>query len=98
LIPDVNRPKWGFKIYYVLFILGGIALFAYLLRDFPTDRWRDIFLFVCLIILADSAQISLPRGGASIYASSPIDLAGIVLFGPAAMAAIEGFATLGAPS
>ena len=39
-------------------------------------------------------QISLPRGGASIYASSPIDLAGIVLFGPAVMAVIEGIATL----
>jgi len=91
---DANKPNWGFKLYYILFVIGGIVLFAYLLRDFPTSRWRDIFLFVCLIILADSAQISLPRGGASIYASSPIDLAGIVLFGPAAMAVIEGFATL----
>jgi hypothetical protein len=91
---DINRSNWGFKLYYFLFIVAGLAFFAYLLRDFPGDHWRDIFLFVCLIILADSAQISLPRGGASIYASSPIDLAGIVLFGPAAMAVIEGIATI----
>ncbi|MDD4858409.1 MAG: HD-GYP domain-containing protein, partial [Candidatus Krumholzibacteria bacterium] len=77
-----------------LFIAAGLVFFAYLLRDFPENHWRDIFLFICLIILADSAQISLPRGGASIYASSPIDLAGIVLFGPAAMAVIEGIATI----
>jgi putative nucleotidyltransferase with HDIG domain len=90
----VNKSKWGFKLYYYLFIAAGLAFFVYLLRLFPGGHWRDIFLFICLIILADSAQISLPRGGASIYASSPIDLAGIVLFGPAVMAVIEGIATL----
>lgn len=91
---ETNKATWGFKLYYFLFVLAGAAFFLYLVQDFPGDRWRDIFLFVCLIILADSAQISLPRGGASIYASSPIDLAGIMLFGPAVMAAIEGIATL----
>jgi putative nucleotidyltransferase with HDIG domain len=94
LTKEVNKSGWGFKLYYALFVLAGVIFLTYLLRDFPGNRWRDIFLFVCLIILADSAQISLPRGGASIYASSPIDLAGIVLFGPAVMAAIEGFATI----
>lgn len=91
---DTEKSNWGFKLYYFLFIAAGLVFFAYLLRDFPENHWRDIFLFICLIILADSAQISLPRGGASIYASSPIDLAGIVLFGPAAMAVIEGIATI----
>ena len=78
---DVNRARWGFRLYYFLLVAAGILFFAYLLGDFPSGRWRDIFLFICLIIIADSVQISLPRGGASIYASSPIDLAGIVLFG-----------------
>jgi putative nucleotidyltransferase with HDIG domain len=94
LIKDTNKSSWGFKLYYFLFVLAGAAFVIYLLRGFPGNHWRDIFLFVCLIILADSAQISLPRGGASIYASSPIDLAGIVLFGPAVMAVIEGIATI----
>jgi putative nucleotidyltransferase with HDIG domain len=91
---EKTKTTWGFRLYYVLFVLIGAAFFAFLVRDFPGGHWRDIFLFVCLIILADSAQISLPRGGASIYASSPIDLAGIMLFGPAVMATIEGIATL----
>jgi putative nucleotidyltransferase with HDIG domain len=94
LIKDTNKSSWGFRLYYFLFVLAGAAFVIYLLRDFPANHWRDIFLFVCLIILADSAQISLPRGGASIYASSPIDLAGIMLFGPAVMAVIEGIATI----
>jgi len=94
LTKEIKKSRWGFKLYYLFIVLAGLAFFVYLTRDFPTNRWRDIFLFVCLIILADSAQISLPRGGASIYASSPIDLAGIMLFGPAVMAVIEGIATL----
>jgi putative nucleotidyltransferase with HDIG domain len=94
LTKEPTRSKWGFRLYYVFIVLAGLAFFLYLTRDFPSNHWRDIFLFVCLIILADSAQISLPRGGASIYASSPIDLAGIMLFGPAVMAVIEGIATL----
>jgi putative nucleotidyltransferase with HDIG domain len=90
----INKAQWGFRLYYLFYVLAGIALFIYLLRGFPNDRWRDILLFVCLIVIADSVQISLPRGGASIYASSPIDLAGIVLFGPAVMAFIEAVATV----
>ncbi|MCX5752839.1 MAG: hypothetical protein NTW97_04225, partial [Candidatus Krumholzibacteria bacterium] len=91
---ETKRSSWGFRLYYLFIVLAGVAFFFYLTRNFPGNHWRDIFLFVCLIILADSAQISLPRGGASIYASSPIDLAGIMLFGPAVMAVIEGIATL----
>jgi putative nucleotidyltransferase with HDIG domain len=94
LTKETKRSSWGFRLYYLFIVLAGLAFFVYLTRGFPGDHWRDIFLFVCLIILADSAQISLPRGGASIYASSPIDLAGIMLFGPAVMAVIEGIATL----
>ena len=90
----VNKANWGFRLYYFLFIAAGLAFFLYLLADFPRNHWRDIFLFICLIVIADSVQISLPRGGASIYASSPIDLAGIVLFGPAVMAVTEGIATI----
>ncbi|HSG27762.1 MAG TPA: hypothetical protein VLA34_04720, partial [Candidatus Krumholzibacterium sp.] len=84
----------GFKLYYTAFIFAGYAFLAYFIRELPSDHWRDIFLFLVLIIIADSVQISLPKGGASIYASSPIDLAGIVLFGPAVMAVVEAVATL----
>jgi putative nucleotidyltransferase with HDIG domain len=89
---EKNGP--GFKIFYALYVIVGIVFFVYLLMDFPGDHWRDIFLFVALVIIADSVQISLPRGGASIYASSPIDLAGIVLFGPAVMVVVEAVSTL----
>jgi putative nucleotidyltransferase with HDIG domain len=78
-----------FKAFYVLYILFGFAFFAFLMQDFPLDRFREILLFIALIVIADTAQITLPRGGASIYASSPIDLAAIVLLGPAAIAFIE---------
>jgi len=90
----MNSVSRGFKIYYSLYILAGLALFAYLMQDFPVDRWRDLILFITLMIIADSVQTNLPRGGASIYASSVIDIAGIVLFGPAFMAVVEAVATV----
>jgi putative nucleotidyltransferase with HDIG domain len=89
-----STSTWGFKLYYGLFVLAGFALLAWFARTLPADHWRDLVLFFILIVIADSVQISLPRGGASIYASSPIDLAGIVLFGPAVMAVCEAAATL----
>ncbi len=64
------------------------------MREFPVERFRDVLLFIALIIVADTAQIALPRGGASIYASSPIDLAAIVLLGAPATVFIEAVATL----
>jgi putative nucleotidyltransferase with HDIG domain len=84
----VNASIW-FKFFYVLYIIFGFAFFAFLMQDFPLDRFREILLFIALIVIADTAQITLPRGGASIYASSPIDLAAIVLLGPSAVAFIE---------
>lgn len=88
------NTNWKFKSYYFLFIAAGVALFVYLVGDLPINRWKDIVLFIFLIIIADSVQITLPRGGASIYASSPIDLAGIVLFGPGVMVVVEAIATI----
>ena len=91
---ELKTSSLKFKIFYLGFIVFGALLFAYLMREFPLDRYRDVVLFITLIIIADTAQIALPRGGASIYASSPIDLAAIMLFGPAAIAFIEAVATL----
>ena len=89
-----KKTGWGFKLYYFLYIIAGVGFFLFLMRDLPGDRWRDIILFISLIVIADSVQIKLPRGGASIYASSPVDLAGIILFGPAVMAVAEAIATV----
>jgi putative nucleotidyltransferase with HDIG domain len=91
---ELSNTSVAFKVYYFAFILAGFALFSYLMRDFPLERFREILLFITLIVVADTAQITLPRGGASIYASSPIDLAGIVLLGPSAMALVEAVASL----
>jgi putative nucleotidyltransferase with HDIG domain len=52
-----------------------------------------VLLFIALIIAADTAQINLPMGGASIYASSPIDLAAILIFGAPATAFMEAIST-----
>ena len=89
-----KKSSAGFRLFYVSFIIVGFVFFAYLMRDFPVTHFKDILLFVALIIIADTAQISLPRGGASIYASSPVDLASILLFGAPAAALIEAVATL----
>ena len=94
MVTGMNKNNWGFKLYYGLYVIAGLAFFAYLIGELPSGHWRDIILFICLVVIADSVQISLPRGGASIYASSPIDLAGIVLFGPAVMAVVEAVATV----
>jgi len=89
-----KKSTAGFRLFYVSFIIVGFVFFGYLMRDFPITHFKDILLFVLLIIIADTAQISLPRGGASIYASSPVDLASILLFGAPAAALIEAIATM----
>lgn len=91
----IRNSSAAFKLFYFGYVALGFVFFAILMgRDFPIDHARDILLFITLIIVADTAQISLPRGGASIYASSPIDLAAIVLFGASASAFIEAIAAL----
>lgn len=90
---EASTSTIWFKVFYVTFILFGLLFFFYLVRDFPVHHFKEILLFVTLIVIADTAQISLPRGGASIYASSPIDLAAIILLGPAATAIIEAVAS-----
>ena len=94
MIREFKDTSLKFKVYYVLFITAGTVLFIYFMKNLPPGIWKDIALFASIIIVADSVQISLPKGGASIYASSPVDLAGIILFGPAAMALTEAIATL----
>ena len=91
---ELKNSTASFKIFYFAFIAVGIAFFAYLMREFPIAHIKDILLFIGLIILADTAPITLPRGGASIAASSPIDLAAIMLFGTPAAALIEAVAAL----
>jgi len=83
----------AFKLYYFGFILAGFLLFAILVRDFPLPRFPEVLLFAFMIVVADTAQIALPRGGASIYASSPLDLAAIVLLGPSAAVLVEAIAS-----
>jgi len=83
----------AFKLYYFGFIILGFLFFAYLVRDFPLPRFPEVLLFAFMIVLADTAQITLPRGGASIYASSPLDLAAIVLLGPSAAVLVEAIAS-----
>ncbi|HEX6791460.1 MAG TPA: HD-GYP domain-containing protein [Candidatus Krumholzibacteria bacterium] len=87
-----DSPR-AFKLYYFTFIALGFLLFAYIVRDFPLQRFPEVLVFAFLIVVADSAQITLPRGGASIYASSPFDLAAVVLLGPAAAVLVEAIAS-----
>jgi len=90
---EFRESPLAFKVYYFTFIALGFLLFAYLVRAFPLQRFPEVLLFSFLIVVADSAQITLPRGGASIYASSPFDLAAIVLLGPAAAVLVEAIAS-----
>lgn len=89
---EFRESPLAFKVYYFAFIALGFLLFTYLVRAFPLQRFPEVLLFSFLIVVADSAQITLPRGGASIYASSPFDLAAIVLLGPAAAVLVEAIA------
>ena len=91
---ELLESSLAFRAYYVVYVIAGLLLFSYLVPGFPLDRFKEALLFVALIVVADMAQISLPRGGASIYASSPIDLAGIVLLGAPAMVVVEAAASL----
>ncbi len=90
---EFRESPAAFKVYYFTFIVLGFLLFAWLVRAFPLQRFPEVLLFTFLIVIADSAQITLPRGGASIYASSPFDLAAIVLLGPAAAVLVEAIAS-----
>ncbi|MEE9270238.1 MAG: HD-GYP domain-containing protein [Candidatus Krumholzibacteria bacterium] len=93
MVQGIKNSTVAFKLFYFLYIILGFLLFAYLMRDFPLERFRGVILFIALIIVADTAQITLPMGGASIYASSPIDLASILIFGAPATAFIEAIST-----
>ncbi|MCD6379422.1 HD domain-containing protein, partial [bacterium] len=84
-----DKTNWAFRIYYVAFVLAGIAALSYFAGKLPQGHWGDIFLFAVLIIIADFVQVSLPSGGSSISTSSAIDFAGIILFGPAVMVVVE---------
>jgi putative nucleotidyltransferase with HDIG domain len=90
---EFRESPLAFKVYYFAFIALGFLLFAFLVREFPLQRFPEVLVFAFLIVVADSAQITLPRGGASIYASSPFDLAAIVLLGPAAAVLVEAIAS-----
>ncbi|MFQ5511777.1 MAG: HD-GYP domain-containing protein [Candidatus Krumholzibacteriia bacterium] len=89
----IKNSSATFKLFYFLYIIMGFLLFAYLMRRFELAQFRDVLLFIALIIVADTAQITLPMGGASIYASSPIDLAAILIFGAPATVFIEAIST-----
>lgn len=91
---ELSNTTVSFKVFYFTFIIVGFAFFAWFMREFPLARFREVLLFIVLIVVADTAQISLPRGGASIYASSPLDLAGIILLGTPAMVFVEAVASL----
>jgi putative nucleotidyltransferase with HDIG domain len=90
---EFRESPLAFRVYYFTFIVLGFLLFAYLVRGFPLPRFPEVLIFAFLIVVADSAQITLPRGGASITASSPFDLAAIVLLGPAAAVLVEAIAS-----
>jgi putative nucleotidyltransferase with HDIG domain len=90
---EFRESPLAFKLYYFTFIVLGFFLFAWLVREFPLQRFPEVLIFAFLIVVADSAQITLPRGGASICASSPFDLAAIVLLGPAAAVLVEAIAS-----
>ncbi len=90
---NTEKKSWGYRLYYTAFVLAGVAVLFYYMRQLPGGYYRDIFLFIVLIIIADFVQIPLPRGGSSISTSSAIDLAGIILFGPAVMVLVETIAT-----
>ena len=90
---EFRESPAAFKLYYFTFIAFGFLFFAYLVREFPLQLFPEVLVFAFLIVIADSAQITLPRGGASIYASSPFDLAAVVLLGPAAAVFVEAVAS-----
>jgi putative nucleotidyltransferase with HDIG domain len=90
---EFEDSSLGFKVYYFSFIAAGFLLFAFLVRGFPLQRFPEVLFFSLMIVVADTAQITLPRGGASIYASSPLDLAAIVLLGPSSAVLIEAIAS-----
>jgi putative nucleotidyltransferase with HDIG domain len=86
---DLRETSIQFRIFYVAYVILGFTFLGLLATQFPSERWRDVLIFTILVIAADTAQISLPRGGAAVFTSSPLDLAAIVLLGPAAAAFIE---------
>lgn len=89
-----ERSSWKFRIYYTTYVVAGLFILFLSVDRLPAGHWQDIFIFVLLIIIADFVQIPLPRGGSTISTASPIDLAGIVLFGPAVMVVVEAISSI----
>ena len=71
----------AYRAYYVGLILLAAVL---LIRGTPTIEtipWAAIALWVCLMTLTEVAPIKLPSGGV-ITASSVLDYAALIIFGP----------------
>ena len=83
----------GLKVYVALSCLSGLALLVWLTaRVEPTVTvFEGILFFLVLSLIVDSSPIRFPRGGAT-TAAFAVDLACILIYGPA-VAAWIGFFT-----
>jgi putative nucleotidyltransferase with HDIG domain len=80
-------------LHYTLVVGGGLFLLGWNLPALAGSSWILMILWVALIVAADAAPLPLPGGG-YITVSSPLDYAGILIFGPVPVAVAEFTATL----
>ena len=79
-----NKPL-ALKIYVIVVLLAAITFLAF---HFPPQQFfqPSLVLFIILRIVLQNVDVPLPRGNGSISVSFAIDLAVIMLFGPAVAA------------
>ncbi|MDW7650326.1 MAG: HD-GYP domain-containing protein [Bacillota bacterium] len=73
------------KLYIIFIVILGIT-FLFLNTPAISDLRLPVFFFLIVHIIMDHLEVPLPRGNGSVSVSFAIDLALIILFGPAVAA------------
>jgi len=83
----MDRLPTGLKVYVACVSVAGLALLVWLTARVQADLtlFQGILFFLVLSLVVDASPIRFPRGGAT-TAAFAVDLACILIYGPAAAA------------
>lgn len=80
-----QKKSLAYKVYFFLIVLSGALFLLFNLPSRAVLGWTLLF-FVLLQVGAEVLRVSLPRGHGNVSVGFALDLAMIIIFGPAAAA------------
>jgi putative nucleotidyltransferase with HDIG domain len=80
-----KKEPFTIKIYFFIVALAGVMFLLFNLPPAGVVGW-PVFFFILLQVAAEKLKIALPRGQGSVSVCFALDLAMIIIFGPAVAA------------